>query len=62
MFTYRVLNDSSYNPSPEDKNLALEIRNLTIYNIPDGMEEKHFMRNAAVFKGMTMDQYINFTK
>ena len=62
MFAYRVLNDSSYNPSPEDKNLALEIRNLTIYNIPDGMEEKHFMRNAAVFKGMTMDQYINFTK
>ena len=64
MFTYRILDDPDYNTtaSQSDIDLANRIRGAYIHDLPPGLEKEHCVRNAAVFKGMTMEEYVNYTK
>ena len=64
MFAYRILDDPVYNKTANqsDIDLANRIRNASIHNLPAGLEKEHCVRNAAVFKGMSMEEYVNYTK
>ena len=64
MFAYRILDDPVYNKTANqsDIDLANKIRNANIHNLPEGLEKDHCVRNAAVFKGMSMEEYVNYTK
>lgn len=64
MFAYRVLDDPTYNITAEesDKELARKIRAADIHNLPEGLEKIHAVRNAAVFKGMSMENYTEYVK
>ena len=62
MFTYRVLDDPNYTAEQQDKDLAYDIRAADIHHLPDNIEEKHSVRNPYVFKGMKMEEYVEYTK
>ena len=62
MYAFRVLNDTSYKPSQEDIDLATKINSAYIHDLPEGLEKNHSRRNAAVFKGMTMEEFVGYTK
>ena len=62
MFAFRVLNDSTYNASEEDKQLGREIRAANIHDLPPDIEERHSRRNPAVFANMTMPEYADYIK
>ena len=64
MFAYRILDDPIYNKTANqsDIDLANKIRGAYIHKLPEGLEKEHCVRNAAVFKGMSMEEYVNYTK
>ena len=63
MFTFRVLNDSNYTAKQQDIDLAHDIRAADIHHLPDtNIEERHSKRNPYVFKGMKMEEYVEYTK
>jgi phosphoglycolate phosphatase-like HAD superfamily hydrolase len=64
MFAYRILDDPVYNKTAiqSDIDLANKIRGAYIHKLPEGLEKEHCVRNAAVFKGMSMEEYIDYTK
>jgi len=64
MFAYRILDDPVYNKTANqsDIDLANKIRSAYIHKLPEGLEKEHCVRNAAVFKGMSMEEYIDYTK
>ena len=64
MFAYRILDDPVYNKTANqsDIDLANKIRGAYIHKLPEGLEKEHCVRNAAVFKGMSMEEYVNYTK
>ena len=64
MFAYRILDDPIYNKTANqsDIDLANKIRGAYIHKLPEGLEKEHCVRNAAVFKGMSMEEYIDYTK
>ena len=62
MFTYRVLDDPNYTAEQQDKDLAYDIRAADIHHLPDNIEERHSVRNPYVFKGMKMEEYVEYTK
>ena len=64
MFTYRVLNDTDYKDkaSEEDIQLAKDILKANIHDLPDDIEERHCVRNPAVFANMSMEDYANYIK
>ena len=42
--------------------LANAIREANIHALPEGMEKRHCVRNAYVYKGMTMENFYTYTK
>ncbi len=64
MFAYRILDDPIYNKTANqsDIDLANKIRGAYIHKLPEGLEKEHCVRNAAVFKGMSMEEYVDYTK
>ena len=64
MFAYRILDDPDYSKiaNETDKIKAKKIREAYIHDLPPKLEEEHCVRNAAVFKGMSMEEYVNYTK
>ncbi len=48
--------------SDEDIQLANAIREANIHALPEGMEKRHCVRNAYVYKGMTMENFYTYTK
>ena len=64
MYTYRVLNDTDYKDkaSEEDIQLAKDILKANIHDLPDDIEERHCVRNPAVFANMSMEDYANYIK
>ena len=48
--------------SDEDIQLANAIREANIHALPEGMEKKHCVRNAYVYKGMTLENFYTYTK
>ena len=64
MFAYRVLNDPDYKDkaSEDDRKLAEDIMAANIHNLPDNIEERHCVRNPAVFANMSMEDYGKYIK
>lgn len=62
MYVQRVLDDPTYVPTQEQIDVAQAI----VYaardqHIPAGLEEQHFLRNAEVYAGMTVEEYRAYT-
>ena len=64
MYTYRVLDDPDYKDIADDEDieLAKEIRAANIHALPSYLEGEHCVRNAYVFRDMTMENYVSYTK
>ena len=64
MFAYRVLNDTDYKDkaSENDIKLANDIMAANIHDLPSDIEERHCVRNPAVFENMSMEDYGKYIK
>ena len=62
MFAYRVLDDPDYVAEESDKILAQKIRQAYIHDLPPDIEKEHSVRNAAIFQGMKMEDYVKYVQ
>ena len=64
MFAFRVLNDTDYKDkaSENDTKLANDIMAANIHDLPPDIEERHCVRNPAVFENMSMEDYGKYIK
>ena len=62
MFAYRVLDDPDYVAEESDKILAQRIREAYIHDLPPDIEKEHSVRNAAIFQGMKMEDYVKYVQ
>ena len=64
MFSYRVLNDSSYESkrTEEEIKLAHDIQNADIHNLPPDLQMRHCNAYPHVFENMTYEELDNYTK
>ena len=62
MFAYRVLEDPDYVAEENDKILAQKIRQAYIHDLPPDIEKEHSVRNAAIFQGMKMEDYVKYVQ
>ena len=62
MFAYRVLEDPDYVAEESDKILAQKIREAYIHDLPPDIEKEHSVRNAAIFQGMKMEDYVKYVQ
>lgn len=62
MYVQRVLDDPTYVPTQEQIDVAEAIVSAARdQHIPAGLEEQHFLRNAEVYAGMTVEEYRAYT-
>lgn len=63
MYVQRVLDDPTYTPTQEQIDVAEAIVSAARnQSIPAGLEEEHFLRNAEVYAGMTVEEYRAYTE
>lgn len=62
MFRYRILDDDTYDASPEEIELATIIKNTNIHSIPSGLEKEHAIRAAYSYRGMNIKELEDYTK
>ena len=63
IYQYRVLNDTNYNPTEEQKKLANKISQaIKDHIMPDDLEIDVYYSTAEIFKGMTLDEYDKYIK
>jgi len=63
IYQYRVLNDTNYNPTEEQKKLSNKItKAIEEHVMPDDLEIEIYYSTAEIFKGMTLDEYDKYIK
>ena len=63
IYQYRVLNDTNYNPTEEQKKLSNKItKAIKEHVMPDDLEIEIYYSIAEIFKGMTLDEYDKYIK
>jgi len=63
IYQYRVLNDTNYNPTEEQKKLSNKITKAIKEQVmPDDLEIEIYYSTAEIFKGMTLDEYDKYIK
>ena len=63
MFIHRALDDPNYRAAPEDRSNARDVRAaIDARNVTNDIRRKHCLSNANVFRGMTVDEYADYTR
>ena len=63
IYQYRILNDTNYKPTEEQKKLADKLtKAIKDHVMPDDLEIEIYYSTADIFKGMTLDEYDKYLK
>ena len=64
MYSYRILNDSSYEDkaTEEEKQLAIDIKDADIHNLRPDIQMRHARSYARAYENMTYEELDNYTK
>ena len=63
IYQYRILNDTNYKPTEEQKKIADKLtKAIKEHVMPDDLEIEIYYSTADIFKGMTLDEYDKYLK
>ena len=63
IYQYRILNDTNYKPTEEQKKIADKLtKAIKDHVMPDDLEIEIYYSTADIFKGMTLDEYDKYLK
>jgi len=63
IYQYRILNDTNYKPTEEQKKIADKLtKAIKDHVMPDDLEIEIYYSTAEIFKGMTLDEYDKYLK